>query len=238
MGSGQDDFELRLRDAKLAALAEFAAGAGHEINNPVATIVGRAQQLLRAESDPSRRQALATIVAQAFRIRDMIGDLMLFARPPSPQPTWFEVQSSIREVIEPFRESLAEQKVSVHLKGDDARIFFDPIQFRVVLSELIRNALSASHVGGEIRICVSPSDAGVEIQVIDDGEGFGEMDLEHAFDPFYSGREAGRGLGFGLSKVWRIMTLSGGAVQVVSQPGKTEIRLSFPLRGPEQLAIV
>ena len=68
--------------AKLEALAEFAAGAGHEINNPVATIVGRAELLLKGETNPERRQALLTIGAQALRIRDMIGDLMVFARPP------------------------------------------------------------------------------------------------------------------------------------------------------------
>lgn len=229
MGSVQDDFEIRLRDAKLAALAEFAAGAGHEINNPVATIVGRAQQLLQVETDPSRRQALATIVAQAFRIRDMIGDLMLFARPPSPQPSWFEVQSAIREAIEPFRQDFAEQQVSIRLEGDDGRIFFDPVQFQVAFSELIKNALSASHNRGQVKILVSRSAALVEIAVVDDGAGFGEMDLEHAFDPFYSGREAGRGLGFGLSKVWRIMTLSGGTVHATSEPGKTEVRLTIPL---------
>ena len=58
-------------DAKLRALAEFAAGAGHEINNPVATIAGHAQRLLRDEADPDRRHALLTIGAQAYRIRDM-----------------------------------------------------------------------------------------------------------------------------------------------------------------------
>ena len=74
------------RRAKLEALAEFAAGAGHEINNPAATIVGRVELLLKGETNPERRQALLTIGAQALRIRDMIGDLMLFARPPRPEP--------------------------------------------------------------------------------------------------------------------------------------------------------
>ena len=71
--------------AKLEALAEFAAGAGHEINNPLATIIGRAQLLLKDERDPQRRQMLLSIGAQAYRIRDMIGDAMLFGRPPAPE---------------------------------------------------------------------------------------------------------------------------------------------------------
>ena len=75
-----------LEAAKAEALAEFAAGAGHEINNPLATIAGRVQILLRDETDANRRQDLATIGAQALRVRDMIGDLMLFGRPPAPRP--------------------------------------------------------------------------------------------------------------------------------------------------------
>ena len=72
-------------DSRLESLAEFAAGAGHELNNPLATIVGRVQLLLRDETDPARRQALETIAGQAYRVRDMISDVMLFARPPQSE---------------------------------------------------------------------------------------------------------------------------------------------------------
>src|SRR5689334_16976870 len=92
------DVDRQLVELKLRALGEFAAGAGHEINNPIATIVGYAQQLLAGESDPDRRHALATIGAQAYRIRDMIGDCMLFARPPEPRPVSLDLSSVVREV--------------------------------------------------------------------------------------------------------------------------------------------
>src|SRR5882724_357569 len=89
--------DRQLAELKLRALAEFAAGAGHEINNPVATIAGYAQQLLADETDPDRRHALATIGAQAYRIRDMIGDVMLFARPPQPRPEQIDLTAAVRE---------------------------------------------------------------------------------------------------------------------------------------------
>src|SRR5437868_333293 len=91
---------MQVDDLKLRALAEFAAGAGHEINNPVATIVGYVQQLLADETDPDRRHALATIGGQAYRIRDMIGDVMLFARPPQPRPEPLELGVVCGEVVE------------------------------------------------------------------------------------------------------------------------------------------
>ena len=77
-------FEERVAEARLEALRELAYGAGHEINNPLANIAARAQALLLDEREPERRRRLATIVDQAFRARDMIGGLMLFARPPKP----------------------------------------------------------------------------------------------------------------------------------------------------------
>src|SRR5690606_19910354 len=99
-------FETELQRAKLASLAEFAAGAGHEINNPLATIRGRVQMLLRDETDPERRQALATIGGQALRIRDMIGDTMLFARPPEPRPESLDLVEVIGVVLRSLQEQV------------------------------------------------------------------------------------------------------------------------------------
>jgi signal transduction histidine kinase len=84
-----DDLEHRfdetLEAEKLEAMAELAAGAGHEINNPLAVISGRAQLFLRQEDDPERRRAFASMNTQVGRVFEMISDLMLYARPPEPQ---------------------------------------------------------------------------------------------------------------------------------------------------------
>src|SRR6478752_5710914 len=82
----ESEFQRTLEAEKLESLAEFAAGAGHEINNPLAVISGRAQLILRQEKNPERRRELAVINSQALRIHEMIADLMLFARPPRPRP--------------------------------------------------------------------------------------------------------------------------------------------------------
>src|SRR5207302_836617 len=74
----------RLRGQKLSALAEFAGGAGHEINNPLAVISGQAQYLLSHEPDPSRQRSLRTIIGQAQRIHQILNELMHYARPPRP----------------------------------------------------------------------------------------------------------------------------------------------------------
>ena len=223
MFASDADFDTRLRDAKLAALAEFAAGAGHEINNPVATIVGRAQLLLKDEIDPNRRRSLATIAAQALRIRDMIGDLMLFARPPQPQPARCDLVEIVREVLAP----LAEEFPALTFAATGPVIAFaDPLQVAVAIETLVRNAAHAADGHAEVVVSETP-DAAV-LTVADAGPGFTDTDRQHAFDPFYSGRQAGRGLGFGLPKCWRIVTLAGGTVTVTSQPGQTVFTLTLP----------
>jgi len=214
-------YDRQLTELKLRALAEFAAGAGHEINNPVATIVGYAQQLLAGETDPDRRHALATIGAQAYRIRDMIADVMLFARPPAPRPRQIDLAGAIHDVAEKFADELRESSLRLRLEiAADVPIFADPVQLRIVVSNLLRNSIEALSPAGMIAIqarCTIESGRPVAVfSISDSGPGLSASDREHLFDPFYSGRQAGRGLGFGLSKAWRIITLHGGRIHVDS----------------------
>src|SRR5688572_22062713 len=94
------DLQALLEREKLEALAEFAAGAGHEMNNPLAVICGRAQLLLDGERDPRRRRELAIIHTQAMRVYEMIADLMLFARPPQPQLSQVDAAEVCRQALD------------------------------------------------------------------------------------------------------------------------------------------
>lgn len=206
---------------KLAALAEFAAGAGHEINNPVGTIVGYVQQLLAGETDPDRRHALATIGAQAYRIRDMIGDVMLFARPPQPRREPLDLTAAVSAVISQFRAEAESAKIAVQSDCvGPVPVFADKTHLQIVISELLRNSFEALPAGGTVRVQAHSIGAstpeGSLLTIHDDGPGLSAEAREHLFDPFFSGRQAGRGLGFGLSKVWRIVTLHGGRIDVES----------------------
>jgi len=220
--------------AKLAALAEFAAGAGHEINNPVATIVGRAELLLKDETNPERRQSLLTIGAQALRIRDMIGDVMLFGRPPKPEPKTLDLIVAIDDVCQKLNDSIRAKSMTVRRQGDGAAtIWADETQLRIVISNLLINAASASLPNSTITIeCRSNSLDHKERAIFtinDRGVGFSDLEREHLFDPFFSGRQAGRGLGFGLPKCWRIVEQHGGRIECDSSPNTgTTFRVFWP----------
>ena len=201
-----------------------------------------AQTLLREESNPERRRRLAAINTQAFRAHEMLADLMLFARPPKLKLEQIDLVQLADDVLSELSEEAALQQTTLHRpnRRDPLSIAADAVQLRVALRALCMNSLEAIGQNGNltIDICVSDADiAGaptsgdvVQIVVSDDGPGIPAEIRTKIFDPFFSGREAGRGLGFGLSKCWRIITLHGGRVEVNSPPGQgTTFTLVLPL---------
>ena len=221
-----DEVERVLETGKLEALGEFAAGAGHEINNPVATIAGRAQLLLASEVDSERRHALEIIGGQALRIRDMIGDVMLFARPPEPRIERVELLPLVEQAVQSQAELHRKQSASIAVNiPSDWTLMGDRNQLLVLFSNLVRNSLEANDRPGlaislDVRQAERESSPWSVITVTDDGPGIPDEIREHLFDPFYSGRPAGRGLGFGLSKCWKIARLHGGEIQVLAAKGR------------------
>jgi signal transduction histidine kinase len=203
----------------LDALAEFAAGAGHEINNPLSIINGRAKLLLNEITDAEQRRQLEIIVTQTLRASEMIADVRFFARPPQPEIETFDLQKELETVIGEQSALLEEPGIKVYFtfdkKTQNTKIASDPVLLHTAVMLLCNNAresLTLSGIQGNIRIHAGYADGFWTITVEDDGGGIDDEVVPHIFEPFYSGRQAGRGLGFGLPKVWRIMTLLGGNV--------------------------
>ena len=222
----QTDSDLRYTPAdlereKLAALKQFAYGLSHEINNPLTNISMRAQSLLAGEKDADRRRALEAINAQAFRAFEMLADLMLFAHPPQPNVAAFDVAELVREVIAQHAAIAREQQTKLHLAELPAELPLltaDRTQIAAALAALVKNALEALRSSGEIQLTVAVTADHFEFTVSDNGPGISPEVRRHLFDPFFSGREAGRGLGLGLCKAWRIAELHQGEIIVESQP--------------------
>jgi signal transduction histidine kinase len=226
------NFAAALEREKLEAMAEFAAGAGHEINNPLTVIAGRAQLLLRGETDPERRHALALMNAQAMRVYEMIADMMLFARPPQPNVERFDFVKLIDALVADLQPAAARQETALTRIGmqEPLEIEADPTQLTVAFRALVQNAFEALVSGGSVQVDVQATAEILLISVIDDGPGVSAEERRHIFDPFYSARQAGRGLGLGLSKCWRIVTNHGGTVAVESTPGKgAKFTIALPI---------
>lgn len=218
--------------ARLDALKELAYGASHEINNPLANISTRAQTLLRMEADPEKRRMLAAIHSQAMRAHEMIADLMLFARPPQLSLTEFDLIELAKRVLEELRPQATGQRTELALlnRGTTLRLTADATQTAVALRAVIQNALEALGSDGKIEVTISKQRGHAIVTIGDDGPGIPAEARPHIFEPFYSGREAGRGLGFGLSKCWRIVTDHGGQIDYIpGRPHGAIFRIRLPL---------
>ncbi len=237
----EHQFTVELERQKREAIYHFAYGLSHELNNPLANIATRAGVLLQHESAADRRQMLETIVDNAMRGSEMLGDLMLIARPPAMQFTavdhrqWFSAflerarrWSSTRGVTIQTSEGLP-QASHAEFKGVTPR--FDPIALNEALWCLARNAIEVTPEGGaiEIRTELAENSSSIAWSILDEGPGLSAIALRHCFDPYFSGREAGRGLGLGLSKAQMIAVAHGGTLTVTNRlSGGCEARLTLP----------
>ena len=226
------DFQTRVRDARLEGLAEFAAGASHEINNPLAVVRGHAQLLLAQEADPDRRRQLETIVRQTRRVHDLLHGTLQFARPPRPSPAPTPLSQWIAATVALHAEDARERGVlltSESCNGIEEWGRFDQAQARQALDHLIRNSVEAAQAGGWVRVSVQRQGSVLAVSVEDSGPGPSDADLDHLFDPFFSGREAGRGRGLGLAIAWRLARINGGDVRYDPPPGgPSRFVLSLP----------
>lgn len=236
----EEHFDETLQREKIAAMQQLAYGASHEINNPLANISSRAQTLVYNERDAERRKKLLAINDQAFRAYEMIADLMLFAKPPRLEPRQVRLDTLLESLRDELAETARQHDVQLELRLGPKPIhcFADPIQLAVAIKALCINGFEATAAGGTIVLASScESNSHYSITVDDTGMGLSETARRHLFDPFYSGREAGRGLGFGLCKAWRIVDQHHGRISVCSEPSRgTRFTVTIPVDGGAQVS--
>ena len=157
------------------------------------------------------------IVSQVKRAYEMIADIRFFARPPSPEKERFDLVDRLRILVEEQTPRMEEAEIVFHFESDVAgplEIETDAVQLHVVVAILCKNAREILRPGGgNVRLRLRRLESRIEISVEDDGPGVDEEIRPLIFCPYFSGRQAGRGLGFGLPKAWRIMQQLGGGLR-------------------------
>ncbi|MFM7318029.1 MAG: sensor histidine kinase [bacterium] len=230
--------ESQAQAMRFESLAEFAAGAGHELNNPLAVIQGRAQQLLAKSQDASSRQALKAIIDQTSRAHRMLRDLIFIARPGRSNPGLFRPADIVRGVVRELRDEADRRQVTLEMLpnrlGRMETDQLDPDGFRQILLGLARNAIEASPPDSCVQVDLVHEVGTIKIQVADQGRGFSSTDAAHLFDPFYCGRKAGRGLGLGLPRMARVVSQMNGRIRYRSNPGGKGSTFEVILPLPEE----
>ena len=166
----------------------------------------------------------------------MIGGLMLFARPPKAVPNHVDVDALLAAVMEAVAPLAGARRVRLESRRSVAALtaIVDRGQVTEALRAIVTNAVEAAVDGGSVVIApgIVAGDPGwCDVAIMDDGAGMDDATIRRAFDPFFSGREAGRGAGLGLSKAWRFIEASGGSVVLSSRVGVgTTVTVRLPRR--------
>ena len=219
---------------KLAAVGELAAGAAHEINNPLSIIVGRSEWLMSSEQDPEKKDTLLKISEKGKIITDIITELMEFAKPGTANAEISEVEEIAAQAIQIFKENPESENIEIQTKfaPDLPDIAADKSQIVSAIVELILNAAqSYDDESGTITIATSfdELEEKVIISIVDQGCGMDAKTLEKATTPFFSAKKAGRRRGLGLSKSIRNIENNGGMLNLTSKPDNgTTAKISFP----------
>jgi signal transduction histidine kinase len=234
------DTQTALAEAKtLSAVGEMAAGAAHELNNPLAVISGRAQLMRDRAAGADEKKTWQIIVDQAQRISDIISDLMQFSSPAPPRTAPCDATELLREAAAAFAQSDHPQagtaRVDIESGPGALPVLADRAQMRQVLVELLTNAATAGGARTEIRLSARDEEAtgSVLLTVRDNGPGMDEQVLSRVFTPFFSAQQAGRRRGLGLPLARRRVERNGGTIWLKSASGRgTTAFLRLPAAPP------
>ena len=228
--------QLRHAD-RLATIGQLSAGVAHELNEPLAAILGFAQLCRKHESLPPPAVAdLDKIIGATLHARETVKKLMLFARPRPPVHEKVRLDRIVEEGIL-FLESRARKagiEIRRRFEPDLPEILADPNQLYQVLVNLMVNAIQAMPKGGLLSLEAYTEGGCVVLAVEDQGPGMTAHVLQHIFDPFFTTKDVGEGTGLGLPVVHGIVTSHGGTIRVRSQPGKgSRFEVHLPITSPE-----
>lgn len=208
---------------KMGAIGVVAAGMAHEIKNPLASIKGLTQVLPENLDDREFIAKYVEIVPrQLDRINRIVEDLLAFGRPKELVVRPVDPAKVVTDVLRLVEGQCRQAGIMVVTDGQPTPVVnADPERLAQVFMNIILNAVQAMRGGGELKVRISQQDKAVQIEISDTGEGIAAEKLPNIFDPFYTTKE--RGSGLGLAVTYRIVKEHGGEITAESQAGKGTI---------------
>ena len=217
------------RHEQLARLGALGAVLAHEVRTPLAGIKGFAQLLGERLEDPRQQRYAARIVSESERLEGLVNDLLLYARQEAQPEGNSEVAESVQLAWESLASGALRAGVSLQLSGTVEHPVACPAdRLQQLLLNLFSNAIQAMSEGGELRVTLTQDQHRATILITDNGPGFAEESLQRAFDPFYTTRASGSGLGLAVCR--KIAEGYGGTITAKNGDADgAEITLQLPL---------
>jgi two-component system, NtrC family, sensor kinase len=227
----RERFRRMSRADRLATIGELAAGAAHEIRNPLTAIRSSLQYLESKQTDETTRRLLTSALSETARINEIVSALMSFSRPTEIVRERLELQPTLEESLDLIIFQARTQKVEVRRIFPEGPLSMlgDKSQLKQLFLNLFLNAVQAMPAGGVLIVEALRKDGPkAVVTVADNGEGIPEENLDRIFDPFFTTKKGGTGLG--LSICYNIVKSHGGDIEVKSRVGQgTTILVSLPL---------
>lgn len=246
--------EIVRRGERMASLGRTLAGVAHEINNPLAAIIGFAQILLKNQPSPDDRHALETVLHEARRASRVVKDLLTIARREElVERQRIDLGNIVRYIVDTQRYAMETRgiRAEVTLEPMLPAIIADPAQIEQVVLNLVVNARQSleamlEHPGPDdgaivptLRVATGRSGEFVTLTISDNGPGISASDISRIWDPFWTTKEEGEGSGLGLSVVHSIVTSHDGRIDVTSTPRvETRFVIAFPAASEPAPAVV
>ena len=223
-----------LKAERLAGLGALAAGVAHELNNPLGVILGYTTTLRRGAVDAETAEDLRIIEEETHQCRRIVEDLVTFAREPRLQRTVLDLPTLIRDVVSRLERSGELAPGIVRVVGAPmASVAVDGTRVGQVIRNLLLNAAAADDEGKPIEVQVEDGSEQIAVYVRDQGSGIAHEDLPHLFEPFFSKRPGGTGLGLAVSH--GIVMAHGGTIHIDSGRGRgTTATMQLPKTGLER----
>lgn len=225
--------EQLIQAAKLAAIGELAANVAHEINNPLTSIIGFVELMKEYDDINLIKDRLEIIEHESIRARDIVRELLNFARKRPLQLSDVDINSLLSEVILLTRAQAKTGRVEIIEEYSDIpKMIGDPNQLKQVFVNIVNNAIHAMPEGGRLKITTSYSEDEILIAFRDTGVGISKEILPRIFEPFFTTKRE-KGTGLGLSISYRIVQDHGGRIDVESEEGKgTTFFIRLPVLNP------
>jgi two-component system nitrogen regulation sensor histidine kinase NtrY len=230
------------RTNRLEAWAEMARQVAHEIKNPLTPIQLNAEHLRRVHADrgeplgPVLKECVETILAQVRLLRQISSEFSNFASSPTAKPSVVRVPDLVRDIVEPYRAGL-EGRLELRIDAPESlpAVHVDRTLVTRSLTNLVENALHAMPGSGILSVAATADSAFVSIAVSDTGGGMDPEALERAFEPYFSTKGTGTGLGLPIAK--RNVELSGGTIAITSRRDQgTTVEVRLPVASLEATA--
>jgi two-component system, NtrC family, sensor kinase len=224
-----------IRSEKLASLGQLVAGVAHELNNPLAAVIGYTDLLTEEVSDAGQRQKLDNLLREAQRMKRIIQNLLRFARRSTLTQSSARVEPIVREVLMLREYHMQSHGVEIvtNIEADLPEAAINEDELKQILLNIFNNAVDAvqSLKQKKIEIECMQQNEKVLIRFEDNGPGF--ADVNRAFDPFYTTKAVGKGTGLGLSICYGIIKEHGGDIFLKNRwPKGASVVVELPLAAP------